>query len=56
MKRIDELAGATVKRIEVGRNGTLHLYFEGRNGGSVWAWSPMIVQIPREPKKRKAKR
>jgi len=56
MKRIDELAGAKVKQIDINRNGTLHLYFEGRDGGNVWAWSPMIVQIPREPKKRKARR
>jgi len=57
MKRIDDLVGATVRRIEVGRYGTMHLYFKPTDGTFCPRdWNPMIVQIPKEPKKRKVKR
>jgi hypothetical protein len=56
MKRIDRLAGATINQIEVGRGGTIHLYLRSASGDTVWEWNPMVIQIPKEPKKRKPKR
>jgi len=56
MKRVDELVGATVCEVAVGRGGTIHLRFRRINGSwGVSDWDPMVVRIPREPKKRKAK-
>lgn len=57
MKRIDDLVGATVRRIEVTASGTLRLYFKPT--GMPWNaedWNPLTVRIPPEPKKRKARR
>lgn len=58
MKRIDDLNGAIVKRVNVSRSGILHIYLERRrvdperwNGDC--EWSPLIIRIPKEPKKRR---
>jgi hypothetical protein len=54
---IDDLVGATVRRIEVTASGTLRLYFKPTSGQ--WTsedWNPLMVRIPPEPKKRKARR
>ena len=56
MKRIDDLVGATVRRVEVGRGGTLHIFFEAVDAHWPEDWDPMIVQIPKEPKRRKVRR
>jgi len=57
VKRIDDLVGATVRRIRVSRAGKLYLWFAPTDGRyTTEDWDPMVVEIPREPKKRKAKR
>jgi hypothetical protein len=52
MKRIDDLAGATVVKVEVGRGGKVRLSLNDTRGYSC-EWSPIVIEIPPEPKKRK---
>jgi hypothetical protein len=57
VKRIDDLIGATVRHIRVSRAGKLYLWFAPTGDRyTTEDWDPMVVEIPREPKKRKAKR
>lgn len=55
MTRIDMLKGAVVNSMYVGRSGTLHLYFKAADGTyiGVQGFSPLVVRIPAEPKKRR---
>ena len=57
MKRIDDLVGATVQNIYVTSSGTLRIYFKPVDGRyATEDWTPMVVKIPPEPKKRTRKK
>jgi Family of unknown function (DUF5675) len=45
MKRIDDLVGATVTKIEVGRGGKVRLRLNDARGYSC-EWSPLLLEVP----------
>jgi hypothetical protein len=58
MKRIDDLIGATVRRIDVSRAGKIYLWFKPTGPQFCCNdWNPMAVEIPAEkrPHRRRKK-
>lgn len=57
MKRIDDLTGATIQRVEVSRSGIMHIWLDKRrNADGSWAgnveWRPLRVAIPKEARRK----